>query len=71
MQFDGVLNNLDKFIEDIEPNHFRLPVLIKQYIKQNSKFIGFNVDPMFSNAVDCLIVLDLKKLPDSTIDNLK
>ena len=71
MQFDGVLNNLDKFIEDIEPNHFRLPMLIKQYIKQNSKFIGFNVDPMFSNAVDCLIVLDLKKLPDSTIDNLK
>lgn len=69
-QFNGVLNNLDKFIEEIEPSHFRLPVLIKQYIKQNSRFIGFNVDPLFNNAIDCLIVLDIKKLPDSTAQNL-
>ena len=43
-----MLNNLDKFIEDIEPGHFKIPVLIRQYIKQNSKFLGFNVDPEFS-----------------------
>jgi putative hemolysin len=41
-QFEGIFTNLDKFIEDIEPKHFKVPVLIKQYVKQNSKFIGFN-----------------------------
>jgi putative hemolysin len=69
-QFEGIFTNLDKFIEDIEPKHFKVPVLIKQYIKQNSKFIGFNVDPAFSNAIDCLIMLDAHKLPGSTIENM-
>ena len=69
-QFDGLFSDLDKFIEDIEPGHHKIPVLLKQYIKQNSKFLGFNVDPDFSDALDCLILLDVKKLPSSTIENL-
>jgi hypothetical protein len=69
-QFDGLFSDLDKFIEDIEPGHHKIPVLLKQYIKQNSKFLGFNVDPDFSDALDCLILLDVKKLPSSTVENL-
>ncbi len=69
-QFDGLFSDLDKFIEDIEPGHHKIPVLLKQYIKQNSKFLGFNVDPDFSDALDCLILLDVKKIPSTTIENL-
>ncbi|MEM1322639.1 MAG: lysophospholipid acyltransferase family protein [Bacteroidota bacterium] len=70
-QFDGQLVNLDSFIEDIEPNHFKIPVLMKQYIKQNARFISFNVDPNFSDALDGFMILDLKDVPYSTIEALK
>ncbi len=69
-QFNGLFSDLDRFIEDIEPGHHKMPVLLKQYIKQNSKFLGFNVDADFSDALDCLILLDVKKLPSSTVENL-
>ncbi len=71
---DSLENNigeLDNFIEDIEPDHFRLPVLLKQYIKQNARFISFNVDPNFSDVLDGFMILDLKNVPYSTIEALK
>jgi hypothetical protein len=69
--FQGELRNLDNFIEDIEPDHFKLPVLLKQYVKQNAKFISFNVDPNFSDVLDGFMLLDLKDLPYTTIESLK
>lgn len=64
------INKLDKFIEDIEPANFRLPVLLKKYIKLNAKIICFNIDPKFNDALDGLIILDLFKLPLETIRSL-
>src|SRR5690625_472304 len=43
------LNKFDKLIDELEPNMLRVPVLIKKYIKQNAKLIGFNVDPKFKD----------------------
>lgn len=65
------LNALDNFIEDIEPEHFRIPVLLKQYVKQNAKFISFNVDPNFSDVLDGFMILDLNDVPLATIEALK
>ncbi len=70
-QLQGQLGQLDQFIEDIEPNHFRIPILLKQYIRQNARFISFNVDPNFSDALDGFMILDLKDVPYSTIQALK
>ncbi len=69
--FGGELTNLDKFIEGIEPTQTRMPVLLRQYIRQNAKFIGFNLDPHFSDCLDGFMILDLKNLPASTIENLQ
>lgn len=69
--FDGQLKRLDNFIEDIEPEHFRIPVLMKKYFSQNAKIIGFNLDPEFSDVLDGLMLLDLKNLPNETIESLK
>jgi hypothetical protein len=69
-QLNGDLKNLDQLISEIEPKHFKVPVLLKKYITQEARIIGFNVDPMFSNTLDGLIVLDLKDIPLSTIENL-
>ena len=68
---DGEIAKLDNYIEEIEPEHYRIPVLMKKYIKQNAKIISFNVDPIFSDVLDGLMILDLKDVPDETIETLK
>ncbi|MDD2197213.1 MAG: GNAT family N-acetyltransferase [Bacteroidales bacterium] len=64
------LNKLDKFIQGNESDIFRIPVLLKKYIKLNGKIIGFNVDPKFNNALDGLLILDLFEVPIETITSL-
>jgi putative hemolysin len=65
------LGKLDKLISEIEPSESRVPVLLKKYLKQNAKIIGFNIDPSFNNALDGLMILDMNDLPQGTIDKLK
>lgn len=61
------LDKLDKIIENVEPNHFKIPILLKKYLKQNAKFIGFNLDPAFNNCLDGLILLDLREVDVETV----
>ncbi|MFA5618960.1 MAG: GNAT family N-acyltransferase [Weeksellaceae bacterium] len=61
------LNKLDKLIDEMEPNLLRIPVLLKKYIKQNARIIGFNVDPKFNDAVDGLMYIRISDLPESTV----
>lgn len=70
--FDGSndIEKLDKFIKDIEQEEYRMPVLLKKYIKLNGKIIGFNVDPKFNDALDGLLILDLFQVPIDTITSL-
>ena len=34
-------------------------MLLRQYLKLNGRILGFNVDPEFNNAIDCLLWVDL------------
>lgn len=65
------LSKLDRLIEELEPQHSRLPVLLKKYIKQKARIISFNVDPKFCNALDGLIIMDLADLPQETHQMMK
>jgi putative hemolysin len=67
----GEFDALENLIETIEPSHFKVPVLFKQYLRQNAKFIAFNVDPNFSNCLDGLMILDIAQLPASTLEALQ
>jgi len=64
------INKFDKLIEELEPANFKIPVLLKKYIKLNAKIIGFNIDPKFNDALDGLILLDLFNVPLETIRSL-
>jgi len=64
------INNLDKFIGDVEDINTGLPVLLKKYIKLNAKIIGFNVDPKFNNSLDGFLILDVYDVPESIIESL-
>lgn len=64
------LNKFDKFIKDVEISGYNMPILLKKYLKQNGKIIGFNIDPLFNNALDGLLILDLFDVPFETISSL-
>jgi putative hemolysin len=65
------LRKLDKVIDDIEPAIRSAPVLLKKYIQQNARIIGFNVDPKFNQALDGLMILDFRHVNRTTIENLQ
>ncbi|GAK84677.1 putative hemolysin [Vibrio ponticus] len=44
-----------------------IPVLLRQYLALNGKLVSFNVDPDFNNALDGLIVVDLRQVPLKTL----
>ncbi len=44
-----------------------VPVLLRQYLGLNGKFVSFNVDPDFNDALDGLIVVDLRKVQEKTL----
>ncbi|RDC61858.1 hypothetical protein AHMF7616_00447 [Adhaeribacter pallidiroseus] len=60
------VKSLDELIAEIEPRHLRLPVLLKKYLKQNAKIIGFNIDPKFSNSLDGLLIMNVKDISSAT-----
>jgi hypothetical protein len=55
------LRELEEMISDIELEPAGIPVLIRQYLKLGAEFLAFNRDPLFSNVVDGLIVVDVCK----------
>ena len=60
------IKSLDSLISEIEINHNKVPVLIRQYIQLNAKIAGFNVDPKFNDSIDGFLVLDIKNIPEET-----
>jgi putative hemolysin len=63
--------DLEDVLEQLQPDHIQFPVLMKQYIRQNARFLGFNLDPNFNNALDGLMILDIADIPANTIEMLQ
>lgn len=64
------ISKLDKYIKDIDQRNLPVPILLKKYLKQNAKIIGFNLDPKFNDCLDGLMVLDLHDVPTEVINSL-
>lgn len=64
------IKSLDNLISEIEVNHNKVPVLLRQYIQLNAQIIGFNVDPKFNDSLDGFLLLDIKAIPEETIKML-
>ncbi len=56
------LDDVDELVQEIERGERAVPVLVKQYLKLGGVFLGFNVDPEFSDVVDGLVLVDLLKM---------
>lgn len=55
------LDELSAMVADIETDQKGVPVLLRQYLKLGGKLAGFNVDSSFANALDGLIIVDLRE----------
>jgi hypothetical protein len=60
--FEKDIHKLDKLISEIQYNSYKLPVLLRQYLKQNAKVLAFNKDPKFHNVLDALLILDHEEM---------
>jgi hypothetical protein len=63
--------DFEQILDQLQPEHIQFPVLMKQYIRQNARFLGFNLDPNFNDALDGLMILDIADVPDATIEMLQ
>ena len=62
------LEELSQPITDVETDGKGLPILLRQYAKIGGKLIGFNVDRKFSNVLDGLVVVDLRKTDPALLE---
>ncbi|MBO7223815.1 MAG: hypothetical protein J6V70_06750, partial [Kiritimatiellae bacterium] len=63
---ESELDDVSTLIQDIEDDRKSIPVLIKQYLKLGGKILAFNLDEEFSDVVDGLILIDLRKTDKRT-----
>ncbi|MES2810407.1 MAG: GNAT family N-acyltransferase [Bacteroidota bacterium] len=70
MEGQDSFKSLDQLISQVETQHIKVPVLLRQYLGLNAKIISFNIDPKFSDALDGFLVLDLENIPQDTLDML-
>lgn len=53
------IKEVSQLISEIELDRKGVPILLRQYMQLNARFVSFNVDPDFSDVVDVLMVTDL------------
>jgi putative hemolysin len=62
------LEQLSQPITDVEADGKGLPILLRQYARIGGKLLGFNVDRQFSNVLDGLVVVDLRKTDPAMLE---
>lgn len=59
----GNIEKFDRFMLNLSEGRYRLPTLLKKYIRLNSEILAFNIDTEFNDCVDGMIFLRLKDVP--------
>lgn len=62
------LDSLSAVIADMEADGKGVPILLKQYVKLGGNLLGFNVDTNFSDALDGLVIVDLRRTDPEILD---
>lgn len=62
------LDDLSLAITNMEADGKGLPILFRQYARIGGRPLAFNVDPKFSNALDGLVLVDLRRTKAAVLD---
>ena len=55
------LEDLGDAVSDLETDAKGIPILVRQYVKLGGRLLAFNVDRNFSDVLDGLVLLDLRR----------
>ncbi len=62
------LEEMSSSISEIESDGKGLPVLLRQYLRLGGELLAFNVDKAFSDVLDGLILVDLRKTDPARLE---
>ena len=62
------VDKFDRYLMKLSNGDYRMPTLFKKYLKINSKFLCFNVDPDFNDTLDGLLLLKFTDYPKEELD---
>lgn len=61
------IEDVSALIASVEDDGKGVPVLFRHYLKLNARLLAFNLDPDFSDALDALFIVDLRKTDPSLL----
>lgn len=63
----GTLDELSRLVARIEPDDKGVPVLFRHYLRLGGRLLGFSVDAGFANALDGLMMVDLRHVEPTVL----
>ena len=66
----GDIDALDRLLLSMSGMKYRLPVLLRKYFSCGARVACFNVDPLFFNSLDGMIVLRVDDFPPSALRSI-
>ena len=66
----ATVEKFDRYMMKLSNGDYRLPTLFKKYLKLQSKFLCFNIDPDFNDTLDGLLLLKFSDIPESELSML-
>jgi putative hemolysin len=64
----GKLDELSQRVAQIEPDGKGVPVLLRHYLRLGGRLLGFSVDAEFGNALDGLIMVDVRQIEPTVLE---
>lgn len=61
------VEDLDHLMVRLSDGRYRIPVLVRQYFKMGARLVCFNVDVLFNDSLDGLILLKFADYPEKTL----
>jgi hypothetical protein len=62
------VDELSDWVSEIEDDRKGIPELLKHYLRLGGRVVAFNVDPLFSNVLDALVLVDLTEADPRILD---
>lgn len=61
------IDQFDKFMFRLSNRKSRLPSLLRKYLKLNAKVLGFNIDTLFNDSFDALLIARISDFPENEV----
>jgi len=67
VKVDDSIEQFDRLLARLSGGKYRIPTLVRRYVKFNCTFLGFNVDPDFNYSLDGLVLVNTANLPEEDL----